>query len=95
MFTGLKAKQMIGAPAKEVAKPSLNKYRVFVQNGGGGSRCLKPGTSLLYEVIKGINFMPKSCNYVFFTEKLQILIDIHSSLRFNDIIIINNYDYVI
>lgn len=52
MFTGLKAKEKIEAPGREVKKPSLNKYRVFVQNGGGGSRCLKPGTSLLYEVIK-------------------------------------------
>jgi hypothetical protein len=51
MFTGSKAKEMIGASTREVRKPSLNKYRVFVQNGGGGSRCLRPGTSLLYEVI--------------------------------------------
>ena len=50
MFTGLKAKEMIGAPGKGVSRPSLNKYRVFVQNGGGGQRCLKQGTSLLYEV---------------------------------------------
>ena len=52
MFTGSMVKEMIGAQAKVVRKPSLNKYRVFVQNGGGGSRCLKAGTSLLYEVIK-------------------------------------------
>ena len=63
MFTGLKAMEMIEAPGKAVKKPSLNKYRVFVQNGGGGSRCLKPGTILLYEVIKDINVVPKSCNY--------------------------------
>lgn len=50
MFTGLKAKEMVGAPGKEVRNPSLNKYRVFVQNGGGGSRCLRPETSILYEV---------------------------------------------
>ena len=50
MFTGLKAKEMIGAPARVVRRPLLHNYRVFIQNGGGGSRCLKPGTSLLYEV---------------------------------------------
>ena len=54
MFTGLKAKEKIGAPAREVKRPSLNKYKVFVQNGGGGSRCLKAGTSLLYEVIRNL-----------------------------------------
>ena len=37
MFTGLKAREKIEAPGREVKKPSLNKYRVFVQNGGGGS----------------------------------------------------------
>ena len=73
MFTGLKAKEMIGAPAKEVAKPSLNKYRVFVQNGGGGSRCLKPGTSLLYEVIIKFLCQNHAIIHVFYTEKLQIL----------------------
>ena len=57
MFTGSKVKEMIGAPAREVRKPSLNKYRVFVQNGGGGARCLKDGTSLLYEVIK-MQYLP-------------------------------------
>ena len=51
MFTGLKAKEMVGVPGKEVRNPSLNKYRVFVQNGGRGTRCLKPETSILYEVI--------------------------------------------
>ena len=50
MFTGLKAMEMVGAPGKNVRNPSLNKYRVFIQNGGGGSRCIKPGTSILYEV---------------------------------------------
>ena len=52
MFTGLKAKDKIGAPGKGIRRPSLEEYRVFVQNGGGGYRCLKAGTSLLYEVIK-------------------------------------------
>lgn len=74
MFTGLKAKEMIGAPAREVRRPSLNKYKVFVQNGGGGSRCLKPGTSILYEVIK-TTIKPKSLLllFVYYTEKIQIL----------------------
>ena len=52
MFTGSEAKEMIKAPAKEVKKPSLEKYRVFVQNGGGDTRCLKKDTKLLYEVNK-------------------------------------------
>ena len=50
MFTGLKAKEMIGAPAKRVMRPTLEQYRVFVQNGGAGTQCLRAGTSLLYEV---------------------------------------------
>ena len=50
LFTGSKAKEMIKAPAKEVKRPTLVKYRVFVQNGGGDTRCLKKGTKLLYEV---------------------------------------------
>lgn len=43
---------MIGAPANSVPKPTetLKKYRVFIQNGGGGTQYLMAGTSVLYEV---------------------------------------------
>lgn len=41
---------MIGAPNNRVKKPNLLKYRVFVQNAGGGARCVKGGTYVLCEV---------------------------------------------
>ena len=42
MYTGIKAKNMIGAPADHVVKPTevLKQYRVFVQNGGAGAQYL-------------------------------------------------------
>lgn len=53
MYTGIKAKNMIGAPADRVTKPTkvLKKYRVFIQNGGAGTQYLKAGTIVLYEVM--------------------------------------------
>ena len=77
LFTGLKAKEMIGAgaPDKKVKTPSLEKFRVFVQNGGGGYRCLKAGTSILYEVIKLIwhDIIKFNMSIISLTEELSIL----------------------
>ena len=50
LYTGPKTLQMIGAPSHKVKRPELVKYRVFVQNAGGGARCVKGGTYVLYEV---------------------------------------------
>lgn len=52
MYTGIKAKNMIGAPADHVKKPTeaLKQYKVFIQNGGAGTQYLMAGTSVLYEV---------------------------------------------
>jgi hypothetical protein len=53
MYTGIRAKVMIGAPADHVVKPAevLKQYKVFIQNGGAGTQYLMAGTSVLYQVI--------------------------------------------
>ena len=50
LYTGPKTLQMSGTPSHKVKRPELVKYRVFVQNAGGGARCVKGGTYVLYEV---------------------------------------------
>ena len=49
MFTGDKAKEMIGAPNRRVNNPHLKHYRVFVQDGGAGTRLLKAKSIVLYK----------------------------------------------
>ena len=49
MFTGPEAKDMIGAPGHHVNNPHLEKYRVFIQNSGGGQRSINVGEYLLYD----------------------------------------------
>ena len=83
MFTGLKAKKMIGATSKDVKRPTLKKYRVFVQNGGGDTRCLKKGTRLLYEVNNKTIFhyiIYNHNNIIYLTEKLSVISRVQNSV---------------
>ena len=50
MFTGPAAHFMIGAPGREIDRPDLKKFRVFVQSLFKGSRYIHGNTLLLYEV---------------------------------------------
>lgn len=49
LLSGPKAKELIGAPGRRVNNPHLKHYRVFIQNGGAGTRFLKAKSYLLYK----------------------------------------------
>ena len=48
MFTGLCVLLMIGAPERDIERPLLDQYKVFVQSMYG-ARLIHKGSTLLYE----------------------------------------------
>ena len=55
LYTGSKAREMIGAPGESVKRPKLKRYKVFVQSKGIGYRPLKKGTEILYQKVSTSN----------------------------------------